>query len=253
MKLTQVHKMVFAALLLVLTIIFTRITPLQNIPIIPWIRISLGPALIIFTSIYLGPLYGAIVGAGSDILGILIVPNALGYGINPLFTVVYGLLGVVPYLIYLLVKRIKNPHIPFICLIAISSLLFIIAIYFLFFSPTVLENYDFQGIYNWLILAIAFVLLLGNVVAIYFINRFYKKRYGEIYSPYKIAFVSLISELLVLTLLNSFAKTFTFNVNFWVIFFAQVVVFFIDVPLNTFVVEGLIILINRIQGNRSTD
>ena len=76
MKISQVQKITLSALFLALIIILTRITPLQNIPVIPWIRISLGPALIIFSSLILGPIYGAIVGALSDILGIVLFPNA---------------------------------------------------------------------------------------------------------------------------------------------------------------------------------
>ena len=99
-------------------------------------------------------------------------------------------------------------------------------------------------------LSIAFVLMVATVISIFFINKFYKKRYGEIFSPYKIAFVCLISEVLVMLFLNSLVKTITFEVNYWVIFFAQLVVFFIDVPLNTFVVEGLLLITQRLNNRR---
>ncbi len=249
MKISQVQKITLAALLLALTIILTRITPLQNIPIIPWIRISLGPALIIFSSILLGPIYGAIVGAGSDILGIVLFPNSLGYGINPLFTLVYGLLGTLPWFIFFLVKRIKNQHIPLICLIIAGILTYLGLVYLIFFSELINQNYTFETYQKWLIVSIAFALLVGTIISVFFINRFYRKRYGEIFSPYKIAFVCLASEVLLMLILNSFVKTITFDVNYWIIFFAQAIVFFIDVPLNTFVVEGLLILTNKFKGN----
>lgn len=249
MKISQVQKITLSALLLTLTIILTRVTPLQNFPLIPWVRISLGPALIIFSSILLGPFYGAIVGAGSDILGIVLFPNALGYGINPLFTLVYGLLGVLPWLIYIIFKRVKNYRIPLICTIIAAVLIFAALVYFIFFSSLISENYNFEIYHKWIIVSIVFALLVGTIISLFFINRYYVKKYGEIYSPYKIAFVCLVSDFLLMLILNSFVKTITFEVNYWIIFFAQAIVFFIDVPLNTFVVEGLLLLLQKIKPN----
>lgn len=248
MIMSEVKKITFAALLMALTIILTRVTPLQNIPIIPWIRISLGPALIIFSSILLGPIYGAIVGAGSDILGIVLFPNSLGYGINPLFTLVYGLLGILPWLIFFLVKRIKNRNISLICLISTSILIYFALIYLIFFSSIISANYSFELYHKIIIVSLAFVLMVGTDISLFFIERYYRKKYAEVFSIFNIAFVCLISEVLLMLILNSFVKTITFEVNYWIIFFAQAIVFFIDVPLNTFVVSGLLLLTKKLKG-----
>ena len=88
-KIDSVQRIAIGGLLLALIIIFTRFLSFQNIPLIPFVRISIGPALIIFASLLLGPIYGGIIGGLSDILGILLVPNALGYSINPFFTLIY--------------------------------------------------------------------------------------------------------------------------------------------------------------------
>lgn len=251
MKLSQVQKITLSGLLLALTIILTRVTPLQNFPLIPWVRISLGPSLIIFSSILLGPIYGAIVGAGSDILGIVLFPNSLGYSINPLFTLVYGLLGVLPWLLYFLVKKLQVRFLEIGLVGGVSILVFLALVYFIFFSPTIAANYSFELLHKILIVSIAFVLLITTTILLFAIERYYKKKYGELASPFKVAFVCLVSEVLLMLLLNSFVKTFTFGVNFWIIFFAQAIVFFIDVPLNTFVVEGLLLLTYRIKNKRS--
>ena len=248
MKISQVQKITLSALLLALTIILTRITPLQNFPLIPWVRISLGPALIIFTSLLCGPLYGAIVGAGSDILGIVLFPNSLGYGINPLFTVVYGLLGILPWLIYFLVKKVKNQQIPLICLISAMILIFAALVVLMFFSPIISANYSFELYHKIIIVSVAFVLMVGMLISLLLMNKHFTKKYGEILSLYKIAFVCLVSEFFLMLLLNSWVKSFYFEVDFLIVFFASAIVFFINVPLNTFVVEGLLILINKFKG-----
>ena len=247
MRISQVQKITLSALLLSLTIILTRMTPLQNFPLIPWVRISLGPALIIFASILLGPIYGAIVGAGSDILGIVLFPNALGYGINPLFTLVYGLLGILPWLIFYLIKKVKNPYISLICLGSAMILIYAFLVIFIFNSSIIAENYNFELVHKIVIVSVAFILMVLTVLALFLINKYYKQKYGEIFPISKIAFVSLISEIVLMLFLNSLVKTITFEVNYWIIFFAQAIVFFIDVPLNTFVVEGLLILSNKIR------
>lgn len=248
MKISQVQKITLSALLLALTIILTRITPFQNFPLIPWIRVSLGPALIIFASILCGPFYGAIVGAGSDILGIVLFPNALGYGINPLFTLVYGLLGVIPWLIYFLVKKIKNQQISFICLVSAMILVYAGLLILMFVSPIISLNYNLELYVKFIIVGVALLLMICTGIGLFFINKYFVKKYGDSISPYKIAFVCLISEVLLMLILNSFVKTFTFEVNYWVIFFAQAIVFFIDVPLNTFVVSLLLVLTSKIKG-----
>lgn len=245
MKISQVQKITLSALFLALTIILTRITPLQNIPVIPWIRISLGPALIIFSSLLLGPIYGAIVGALSDILGIVLFPNALGYGINPLFTFVYGLLGILPWMLFWIVKKIKKPQISGICMTSAGILIFATATYLFFFNPIILENYEFELWLKILIISLIFVLFVGTTIAIFFIDKYFNNKYSNNHNTFNIAFVCFISELLLMLLLNSLVKTITFEVNFWIIFFAQAIVFFVDVPLNTFVVEGLLFLVSK--------
>ena len=93
-KLSQIQKITMAAVMIVLTIIFTRLLSIQNIPVIPFVRISLGPAVVILASLILGPIYGGIVGGAADILGIVLFPN--GFDINPILTIVYAASGVLP-------------------------------------------------------------------------------------------------------------------------------------------------------------
>ena len=62
MKLDTVQKITLSGIFLALVIIFTRFLAIQYIPVIPFVRISLGPALIIFSSLLLGPVYGGIIG-----------------------------------------------------------------------------------------------------------------------------------------------------------------------------------------------
>ena len=238
-----VRKITLSALVLALTIICTRLLSIQNIPIIPFVRISIGPALIIFASIYLGPIPGLVVGAASDILGIVLFPNALGYSINPWFTVVYGIFGLVPYFIFQLAKRIKKNNVNFSIISTILGSLFVFVTIFIFLNSEIIlfkKTYTFLLWHKFLISGLSLLFSVGTILALYFTNKHFEKKYGEnIVQTYPIAIAAIVAEFFVMLLLNSLVKTIFFEVDYLFVFFSQAVVFFIDIPLNTFVVALL--------------
>lgn len=250
MKNNIVRQITLSALILSLTIICTRLLSIQNIPVIPFVRISLGPALIIFTSIFIGPVSGLVVGAASDILGIVLFPNALGYSINPLFTVVYGLLGLLPYFIFKLSKKLNKNTINLSIITAILGCLCVFVTIFMSLNSSITlfgKTYQFLTWHKALIISLSWVLSIAVVTVIYFINKHLLKKYGgDMIDTYPIAVASIVSELIVLLILNSIVKVLFFEVDFLFVFFAQAVVFFIDVPLNTFVVTLLGILYKKV-------
>ena len=241
MKLDATYKICLSGLLLALVIIFTRFLSIQNIPFIPFVRISLGPSLIIFSSIFLGPIYGAIIGGASDILGILLVPNSLGFSINPWFTLVYTILGIVPYFVYKLFKKIKNDKLLFILF---SSILLCLWVFVLIFTLTnnVISSHE-------LVLYEKLIIIIGSFVLLLLIDLFIlllKKKQKDASSFMKASFTSLIIEISILLLLNSFMKSIFFEIDFYIIFFFQSIVLFINVPLDAFVVTYLLRLTNKI-------
>lgn len=241
MKLDATYKICLSGLLLALVIIFTRFLSIQNIPFIPFVRISIGPSLIIFSSIFLGPIYGAIIGGVSDILGILLVPNSLGFSINPWFTLVYTILGIVPYFVYKLFKKIKNDKLLFILF---SAILFCLWVFVLVFTLTnnVVSSHE-------LVLYEKLLIIIGSFVLLLLVDLFIlllKKKQKDASSFMKASFTSLIIEISILLLLNSFMKSIFFEIDFYIIFFFQSIVLFINVPLDAFVVTYLLRLTNKI-------
>lgn len=250
MKNNVVREITLSALILALTIICTRLLSIQNIPIIPFVRVSIGPALIIFTSIFIGPIYGLAVGAASDILGIVLFPNALGYSINPLFTVVYGLLGLLPYFVFKLAKMFKKNTIYFSIITAILGCLCVFVTIFMSLNSSIIlfgKTYEFLTWHKALIISLSWVLSIGTVFAIYFINRHLEKKYGDdVINSYPIAVACVVTELIVMLILNTIVKVLFFQVDFLFVFFSQAVVFFIDIALNTFVVSLLGVLFKKV-------
>lgn len=248
-KLSHIQRITLGGLFLALIIILTRFLSFQNIPLIPFVRISIGPSLIIFGSLIFGPIYGGIIGGLSDILGIVLVPNALGYGINPWFTVIYTLLGVFPWCVYKLIKLIKNEKILYILSVSLmASLAVFLTVFLGIVSDFTLFGKDYH--LDWwvklIIVASAFVLTILTSIGLLLINKFMKKKYDTgLISIYQISFVSIASQLVVLLILNSIVKTVFFGTDYLIIFFSQAVVFFINVILDTFIISLLSILVNK--------
>lgn len=255
-KIDSVQRIAIGGLLLALIIIFTRFLSFQNIPLIPFVRISIGPALIIFASLLLGPIYGGVIGGLSDILGIILVPNALGYSINPFFTLIYTLLGVLPWCVFKLVNYIKSNKLIYIISISILVSLFIFLTIFLLLNDAIVlfsKQYNFELYQKILIIVICSLLISALSVGIYFIDRYFCHKNKDTYasfSSFKVAFTSIVVELLVLLVLNSIVKMIYFEIDFLVIFFTQSIVFIIDVALDSFIVTLLLYIFNRQVQNK---
>ena len=258
-KLDLVQKIALAGILLSLVIIFTRFLSIQNIPVIPFVRISLGPALIMFSSILLGPLFGGIIGGLSDILGIVLIPNSLGYSINPWFTAVYTLLGVIPGLLVYIFDKIKSDLPLKISLVGLLIGLFIFTTVFLIINNEITlfgKTYVFETWQKILIIVLEFVFSSGTVVGIYFLDKLFKKKDkdGKQFFPiYKVTIISVIDELFVLLILNSIVKAFFFETDFLFIFFSQCIVFFINIVLDAFVITNLLNLMKKVLKPRKAD
>ena len=129
-NLSPIQKICLAGLFTALAVIMQKVVAVNYIPVLPFVRVSFcGPALIIFASILLGPIYGALVGAASDLLGYLVFdPRTY----PPFFqiTLIYALLGLGSYFVFSLVRSIKNKKLMAVVEIITLSLIWIAATLF---------------------------------------------------------------------------------------------------------------------------
>ena len=100
------NSLVKAALLTGLSVILTRFFAIM-VPIagLPTIRIGFGDIPITMAGIILGPVYGALTGFASDVLGVLV--NSQG-AFHPGFTLTSTLTGLIPGLIFMQYKKKDN-------------------------------------------------------------------------------------------------------------------------------------------------
>ena len=246
-KIKPVQKITLEAMLLILTVVGTRIPALFSIPSLEFVRLSLGPAFIIFSSIILGPLYGAFIGAASDLLG------AIGT-INPFITLMYGLMGLIAWLVFFLIKKVKKTK-------ALSLSMFIaIAVMYVFLVVYVIANnsitsfggkvYSLSIPVKVIVISLASILTAGFVISYIYFAKYFEKKYQNIATIIdfrQISFIVFVCEVLICLIMGSVVKSFMYGVDFLVIFFIQSIMFFIDIILNSYISTLVLVVFESIS------
>ena len=251
--LKPVHRIVLAGLFIAMTTILQKVLAINYIPIVPFLRISLGgPGLIIFSSIFLGPVYGMCIGAISDVLGYFILdPKMMGF--LPQITAIYFVLGGLAFFIFWLFKIIKNDLVLTIIegVTFVGLLLFVTL--FLILQPNLQlygTTYTLELWQKILIPSVLFILLSGLFVSSILFNWKYKKDSIPM-SPIAISFSCFVTELLVMVLFGTLMKGWAFGFGTYpMILVCQIIVLFINVPLNTWLLILLLRLTNRFYGKK---
>ena len=247
-KLSITQRICLTGLFIAITTILQKVLAINYIPIVPFLRISLGgPAMIIFSSIFLGPIYGMAVGALSDVLGyFLFDPKSMGF--FPQITAIYFLLGLSAFFVFWLFKNIKNAKLMFL----IESLSFVIILavitLFIFLKPNLQLYGSSYTLALWqkiLIPSLLFVLLAGLFVSSLLFEKHFKKEQLPM-SPISISFSCFVLEALVMVLFGTLMKGLAFGFNTYpMILICQLIVMGINVPLNTWIIILLLRIINR--------
>ena len=248
-NLKTLDKICISGMFIALTVILQKVVAINYIPIMPFVRVSPGgPALIMFTSIFLGPVYGLVVGVASDLLGYLIF-DPKTYGLFPQITAIYAVLGFVTYYIFWAFKKIKNTKVSMIVLIALllslavgSSLYFILNDQITLYSSTYVME-------TWVKIALPITIfaLIGLLFVILLLLKKFKVDQDLSINVWQISIASFLIEIIVMVLFGSLMKSWAFNFNFFVIAICQIVVLFINVPLNTFLISTFMRLTKRFK------
>lgn len=248
-NLKTLEKVCIAGMFISLTIILQKVIAINYIPIMPFVRLSPGgPALIMFSSIFLGPVYGLVVGTASDLLGYLIFdPKTMGF--FPQITAIYAVLGFVTYYVFWLMKKIKNEKLS---LLVTAGFLFALALgTSLFFilndSITLYSSTYFLETWHKILLPVTIFLLLGVLFLIIWLMKKSNADKDISLNIWQISLASFIIEISIMVLFGSLMKSWAFNFNFFVIAICQVVVLFINVPLNTFLIGTFMRLTKRFK------
>lgn len=242
-NLSTVQKISLAGIFIVLVAIFQKVFAVNYIPVLPFVRISFGgPALIIFASILLGPWYGLLVGAASDIVGFYIFDPKL-LGTAPFFqiTFIYALLGFGSYFIYKLFMGIKNDRAMLIIELSVFTLLLL--------GITLFVSLDYQvnlsTVYRIIIPIVSFILLGVTIFSQIFTKRYFVKK-GIEHNISNLGFACFVIEMVIMLAFGVAMKTWAFSsASFLIILVSQVIVAFFNIPLNIFLVSYMMYLSDK--------
>lgn len=243
-KISLTAKICLAAIFMVLATICQKVLAINYIPVIPFLRISLGgPAIIIFSSILLGPWFGLLVGAGSDILGYFIFDpkNNMFF---PQITAIYALLGLSAYFIFWLVKKAISEKVIKIVFPTFVGLLLAAVLLVVWLVPTLHLYGSTYQLVLWQKLTFTGVLVLLTAFLLVFIILYARK--NQQINIYKVAFSLLIIEILVMVMFGTLMKGSAFGfATYPMILICQIIVLFINVPLNTVLISLLSNIIKK--------
>ena len=229
-----IQKICLTGLFIALSMILQKVIAVNYIAAFPFIRLSFGgPALIIFASVLLGPIYGALVGMGSDLLG-YIAFDIKAYPLYPQITAIYTLLGFVAYFVFSFVNSIKNRKLILGVEIASLTAIWIAVSLFVILNNqiTVMSTtHTIIPLVKVLVPAISGVIFAGLIV----FSVLYKgKDEKPVFSPLHICFASFICDFFVLVLFGSTMKALSFGTaTFMAILLCQALVMFFNVMLDT--------------------
>ncbi len=257
-NLDHISKIALAGLFIAIAVILQKVLAINYIPIIPFVRISPGgPAIIIFASILLGPWYGLLVGAASDIIGYALF-DASGFGFFPTITLIYAVLGLMPYFVFSLFKKVRSNKMSISFIIAFMAISLAIVSVILFANNTLTlfsNTYNITLLMRILIPSIMLLLFICLLVFIVLYNRRVRATNEDLpLYPAQTSFALIIIELVVMVIFGSLMKAIAFGFEtFWVILFAQLVIMFVNIPLNTIVITILVKVISKHFLKKSED
>lgn len=243
-KLSLTSKICLAAIFMVLATICQKVLAINYIPIVPFLRISIGgPAIIIFASILLGPWFGLLVGAGSDILGYLIF-DPKNNAFFPQITAIYALLGFTSFFVFLLVKKLIGEKIIKILLPSFIGLCLVGVILPIWLNDTLQLYGGTYSLVLWQKISITASLIVLSAFLLVFAFVYGKK--NQTVNVYKIVFSLTIIELAIMVIFGTLMKGLAFGfATYPVILLCQIIVLFINIPLNTVLISILTNIIKK--------
>ena len=236
-NLSVIQKICLSGLIMALVAILQKVVAINYLAFAPFVRLSLGgPALIIFASVLLGPIYGLFVGIASDLLGYLVFDPRI-YPPFLQITAIYALLGFAAYFVFSLVFSIKNRKaLTIIEIIVLSIIWVVVAIFTLTRHEMFSSNYEITPLVKALVCSILGAIFVGIIL----MSVLIKPKDNSVYrSPLHICFASFICDFFILVLFGSLMKACAFGfATFTTIIICQTLVMFFNVFCDTFFISA---------------
>ena len=237
-KQSLIYKICFSSLFIALTIILSRFFALPGLFGFSFLKISLANSVVMFSSFYLGPIWGLIVGGASDVFGALLYPQ--GGAFNPLYTIPALFTGLCPFLFYKLLEIIKIDKKFPITLTFLLSLFSIFILIFFIFNDYVISGskvYNFDLWMKIVFIVLGFGLSALYIVAVFIIKyKFKDKKVYQNYNIYNLVTSMFLTYFIVKIPLGSLIQSFLLNYSFLFIFFIRLLAGFFSCIVHSIIV-----------------
>lgn len=226
-KMTILYKISYSALFIAIGIILSRLVSLPNLFGLPFLKVSLNPSIVMFSSFYLGPLWGLLVGTFCDVFGALLIPQ--GGAFNPIFTIPASLTGLMPYLLYKIFDNRFEKKFPISLTIILTIVTSVIVLYFSLnnhiFSESGKKDYILEDYQRFLIIFGSIILSILYILGVIFVKKkFSRAKLNLEYNVYTIATAILLTYFVFKIPTSSLIKSFVLNFPFWFVYLIQNIV-----------------------------
>lgn len=247
-KIKPVLKITLSALFIALTIVASKFLPISNVFSLPFLRISLGPTILIFAGILLGPFYGALTGLLSDLVGFIF--DTTGYAYNPLFSLTYLLYGLIPGLLVFLLKKNKfsKPIIQIICFAIIN--IFIICFFSLndSISPYGGKEYPLDLVTKIIVISASLAITFIYFIIYIILYKKFKTKEKRILLN-NISIINFVVLIFVQLFVGVIVKKITYEVDIVVLIASQIVVTSIELFISNYLVSIFYVAAKKIFKN----
>lgn len=242
---SNVEKITFSAMLVAIAVALGTISKFISIPHLGFITFSFTPTIVVFASLCLGPFYGAIVGALADLLPAFLYPTG---AYNFILTIVFTLLGIIPWCMERLTRLIRNkvPFLPFV--IGLLLIAICLEIYFFYGTELLDKRLSYFGEYiKIILLCLSLIVSFTSIAGLILSQKYYAKRKEELEGlplPSEIAFISAFNEICLLVFFKGLAYYLYFIVisstSYRVDYLVIVAMLFITAPLDVLLMNVLV-------------
>lgn len=233
-SLTIVRAGLFISMSLVLKVIFEVYIPLGGIPAL---RINFSSVPLLLSGILLGPFAGFLTGAAADIINFIAKPGGPFF---PGFTLVSGLTGFIPGIIYKYVKKDINYNLLNTIFISLLSVGFVLV-----FIYKGLLTFDKGILYGGEPLNPIYIIGFFLLVCIYLILPIKVTSTDKDLNMSKIVFTVSITQLITSIILNTYFLYILYGIGIMVTLPARILTNFFMIPLYSFIIAAIL---NAVKG-----
>ena len=227
--LTIVQAGLFIAMSLVLKVVFEVYIPLGGVPAL---RINFASIPLFLSGMILGPLTGFLTGVSADLINFMVKPGGPFF---PGFTLVSGLTGLIPGLIYRYIKKDINYNVLNTFFLSLLSVSFISI-----FIYQGLLTFDHGIMYNGKPLNPVYIVGFFALVLIYLIIPMKIASKNRDYSMNKIVFTVSVTQLITSIILNTYFLTVVYGKGIMAWLPARILTNFFMIPLYSVIIAAIL-------------